>query len=1061
MGSHLHDWELYRIKKSTCTITGVPNGKTCYLTQGHRTWRIEPHHSGPVGPLHSGPINFHIPGMFDVNINYLGSGTYKVDSQIFIHIPEEVYVPEKRLVYTYEDGRLGQVRKTRTEILKADTPVVDTQQTDLPRVWIPNKLYTGPVGAYAFDYQGDSVLNFVALVCLDSVRKPRIQYRATGRFSKVPAGIYRLVLHSSGGHYAIVDSVKIKEDELFWQRFQPGFWQATSDSINHMLHTDTWSAHLPQPKINQRLYSPNGGEISGSLVGGRSGEAIPFANIVLKKHQVGTLSDFEGNFKLEKIPAGVYDLEISFIGYETLLLESVKVRSNRATRLGSMLLKPSSVHLEEFQVVSYSMPLIEASATRSTSVMKAQSVGGVYSRDELAEVSIVGAAELQSLPGVQMTPPELETPVTDNLALSGAAASPLMLRENFRDYAYWQPSLRTDRNGQATFDVRFPDDITAWRNYAIAMDGQKGSGVGQSITRSYKMLSANLAMPRFLLEGDSTGVIGKSLNYSPEEQSLQTAFTVGDQAPIWKAATVTNSLIEYQSLEPQSPDTLSVSYLLRKGEDYSDGERRELPVFPVGTMEIDGWLATLTRDSSLSFAVHPEHGPLTVTAHRNSTDFLLAELNALQSYPHACMEQTASKLWGYLMEQQIRGYLKEAFKHQKEVKRLIQRLDDHRRVDGSWGWWPGSPENRWMTAYVARVLHKAKEAGYDTPNLQRTGLYLFMNLPSGAVYEQLEMLEALLELDYPFPGKKTIERLEKNEYLSDYQRLRLMGLRQQLHMDYDKAALLSAKKRTRFRNTYWGTVSYGWYDNHIQQTLLAYQILERSDSLHPLLPSIRDFFLELRQQNGWRNTIESARILATILPGMLRAQNGDEQPAFLLVNGEKITAFPFEQTFAATTGTVQFEKQGIGTLYLSAYQNYWTATPKAQGNEYAVQTWWEVDGKRVVDLKAGEVAELKVEVVADSPGEYVMISVPIPGGCSYDAQNYWGDAYEVHREKFRDRTQIYCQKLPEGKHTFTVRVQPRFAGRYTLNPARVEQMYFPVFNAQTGLRKTVIAPVAP
>ena len=84
-----------------------------------------------------------------------------------------------------------------------------------------------------------------------------------------------------------------------------------------------------------------------------------------------------------------------------------------------------------------------------------------------------------------------------------------------------------------------------------------------------------------------------------------------------------------------------------------------------------------------------------------------------------------------------------------------------------------------------------------------------------------------------------------------------------------------------------------------------------------------------------------------------------------------------------------------------------------------------------------------------------MINIPVPGGCSYaDRGNNYKN--EIHREYFKNETAIFCEKLARGKYTFEIDLIPRYAGKYTLNPAKVELMYFPTFNANNELKKVTI-----
>ncbi len=85
-----------------------------------------------------------------------------------------------------------------------------------------------------------------------------------------------------------------------------------------------------------------------------------------------------------------------------------------------------------------------------------------------------------------------------------------------------------------------------------------------------------------------------------------------------------------------------------------------------------------------------------------------------------------------------------------------------------------------------------------------------------------------------------------------------------------------------------------------------------------------------------------------------------------------------------------------------------------------------------------------------------MIEVPIPAGCSYDSRNSTDFRNEVHREYFKEKVSIFCNKLNKGEYTFTIDLIPRYTGKYTLNPAKVELMYFPVFYENENFRTTFI-----
>jgi uncharacterized protein YfaS (alpha-2-macroglobulin family) len=99
---------------------------------------------------------------------------------------------------------------------------------------------------------------------------------------------------------------------------------------------------------------------------------------------------------------------------------------------------------------------------------------------------------------------------------------------------------------------------------------------------------------------------------------------------------------------------------------------------------------------------------------------------------------------------------------------------------------------------------------------------------------------------------------------------------------------------------------------------------------------------------------------------------------------------------------------------------------------------------------------LVVRLEVKESADYVMIEVPIPAGCSYGSKENFRRFPEVHREYFREKASIFCENLPVGEYVFKIDLEPRFTGNYSLNPAKVEQMYFPVFYGRNEMKEVRI-----
>ncbi|MCF1422570.1 TonB-dependent receptor [Mangrovimonas futianensis] len=73
-----------------------------------------------------------------------------------------------------------------------------------------------------------------------------------------------------------------------------------------------------------------------------SNEPLSGASVYIESLRKGTMSDFDGNFKLSEIPEGTYEVSISFVGYTTIK-EQVTIASGQTVTLNKTLEESSSV----------------------------------------------------------------------------------------------------------------------------------------------------------------------------------------------------------------------------------------------------------------------------------------------------------------------------------------------------------------------------------------------------------------------------------------------------------------------------------------------------------------------------------------------------------------------------------------------------------------------------------------------------------------------------------------------------------------------------------------------
>jgi len=349
------------------------------------------------------------------------------------------------------------------------------------------------------------------------------------------------------------------------------------------------------------------------------------------------------------------------------------------------------------------------------------------------------------------------------------AGSAVTVRSDFRETAFWQPDVITDATGKATAQVKYPDTTTRWRATARASDaGQSFGFFAEPTARTTMPLIVRAQLPRFLVAGD-VAVLSAVLNNNTEQ-------ALSASANLEVSGLEAIALLVDGEPRPFGPHTVvvpaggdvRVDWRVRATEagqasvvatatagDIADGMRRELPVHEHG---IDVFLAESGKldEAELAFDfVLPEERRdgstvMTVQVAPSLAVTMLDALPYLADFPYGCVEQTLSRfvptavVAKTLEEQGMSradvltrsfGGVEErfvdkthpkgtrAFEHLDEVaKRSLDRIKGAQRSDGSWGWWPGGPEDTFMTAYCVWALGLADAADIEMSSaMQRRG----------------------------------------------------------------------------------------------------------------------------------------------------------------------------------------------------------------------------------------------------------------------------------------------------------------------------------------------------
>ena len=892
------------------------------------------------------------------------------------------------------------------------------------------------------------------------------------KFATLPNGQYNIILLYNNGKYIKQDSVTIQPNTYIQLNMNTSGLHEKDSVSEKWLRLGVHAAEIAERRFTNRpednhtirtfrnaSSNYNTGNVSG-YVYDEQGEPIIGASVHIKGTSIGAVTDLDGYFSIQMSEASDI-LVISFIGYQT---QEIKITTQ--TQL-SIILKEDTQTLDEVVVVGY----------------------GTYRRSEITgAVATVREDHKSSPPAEEIE--EVEDDYNEDetknaeeklynelLQLSG-------LRKNFSDVGFWEPRLYTDRKGKAEFTVTFPDNITRWETVVYAMNRKLKTGTTRKSIRSFKPLMGELKLPQFLTVGDSSFFVGSVRNYTNDPVILgEVTYTLQQDTLMHKKINLGSSHTDKLLVEvKQETDSITAQYIFTRDDGYIDGEERSIPVIQQGTNIAQGTLKFLTKEETdIICPLADEEVHLTITG--NQLDVYMDATYYLIGYEYACNEQLASKLIGLLNYKLYTTYIGEAFTYDKNINEIIERLLRNQNKTGLWSWWGHADQtSHWMSSHIFNALNMAAKAGYNvTLDLERIKQNLPVNnnytylIPYRGIY--LHDIETLHSLSMRFSNENyaiavdTLQKLvrqyeitedslaHKNKYYQPRsylkEKMMLWEIQQRQGLSNIIDSIRPYLKKNVLGAVYCddGKQARYWYTNNLTTTLIAYRMISNDSSLMHLKEPMQMYLLSTKEHN-W-NTYQAASVTSTILPDLVAAGATKQSFAKLELNGSKnktLTTFPYDTIIKAGESLALKKVEGA-PLIMSTYT---IRRVKKANNGEAFEITTALNQPH---FTAGEPAQMTVNVKVKQEGaEHVMIEIPIPAGCSYASKHMYNSYYghETHREYFKEKTVIFCEKLPIGDYKFHIELLPRYTGSYILNPAKVEMMYLPVVNANNDLKKVSI-----
>jgi len=312
-------------------------------------------------------------------------------------------------------------------------------------------------------------------------------------------------------------------------------------------------------------------------------------------------------------------------------------------------------------------------------------------------------------------------------------------RKSFRPLILWEPSLRTDSNGIASFSCEAPDNLTRFRVIAIGQTANNQFGAGDTTFTVSKDLQIEPALPRFLRQGDQVELRAvarqRALPTMPIQITCKSSLALSDASPVEVSAGKDQPAVaRFSASVPAETSRATVAFSV-SGGNLTDSVEVTLPVLSptISVREsISGKWSGPSFDTAKGFASEWKSGSYDAILSTSPNITRLLGLPAVLDYPHGCLEQQSSRILAYTaMKRVLDGFPVSAERdagYRKVIESSLKEFERSLLPDGFLPYWPhGTEANIFVTIQTAWAVTMASDADCSIPEALATNLPTALN----------------------------------------------------------------------------------------------------------------------------------------------------------------------------------------------------------------------------------------------------------------------------------------------------------------------------------------------
>ena len=661
------------------------------------------------------------------------------------------------------------------------------------------------------------------------------------------------------------------------------------------------------------------------------------------------------------------------------------------------------------------------------------------------------------------------------------------IRSVFKDTAYWNARVETDKSGSAKFEVMVPGNLTTWKATARAITADTRVGTGQSSALATRPVTLRLATPRQLVQGDFIDLIASANNRTDAALTLETALSAtgllveGAKVKILPAPAKGEAKTTFPLRANALPEsgaavltgrTLASSATKANAADLSDALESRIPVVP------DGIARRIVQGGALENRVAAQiELPADRIEPATSATLTIARgfgevaqglgANILSGQRESAPDAAARLVAVALLKPN--GWQREAIEN-------IAMLARYQTGQGGWNWWEDQRPDPRVTAFVLSSLDRAAALGVNVPDaLKQRGIGGAVQLyNSNNLWEERALLASALALSGNNDKDRLAEVNRRAENLSPFARLTLAEAFFSTGQKASATQILNDVLKDANIGTDEASIAVGardgWENSSADATSAALSLLLQLQTNRALQAKFARYLSNQANLGYQGRDAQTHRLRA--LWKYDDAHPGAREIGALTVtlNGQSVKVpaavsyKPLEivlpRNWKDGANSLRIERDGAGEVFWNVEARvYQPASVEVGKNvrvfrryetQNAALTWRELDGP----VKVGSAVRCTVVVWPDDRADALKVVEPIPAGFEYvDSDGDYGQSGDT---EVRDGAVVHYLHGNGLPVTFRYYLRSETTGRVTALPALAEVVQRPDARGNSDVMRFVV-----